>query len=120
MWLKHRSATLSSTVYRVAVGGAEFVRIFRVANLAFSIGKLQELGFHVYGFDERGESTLYETKFEEKAVLVIGAEGQGLRDRTKKSCDSLVRISGGREGLESLNAGVAASVALGEVFRQRM
>ena len=69
------------------------------------------------GLDERGEKTLAETVFPEKIVFVVGAEGEGLRPKTKKYCDALVRIPGGREGLESLNAGVATAVAVAEILR---
>jgi 23S rRNA (guanosine2251-2'-O)-methyltransferase len=117
--LKHRSADISPLVARVAVGGAEFVDFFRVTNLARSLELLKELGFWIYGLDERGEKTLAETEFDERTVLVVGAEGEGLRQRTKQTCDVLVRIPGGRPGLESLNAGVATAVALAEVFRVR-
>jgi 23S rRNA (guanosine2251-2'-O)-methyltransferase len=119
LWLKNRSVDLSPTVSRVAVGGAEFVRLFRVTNLARSLGTLKELGFWVYGLDERGERTLSQVGFEGKVALVVGAEGEGLRQRTKESCDELVRIAGGRRGVESLNAGVAAAVAMAEVLRDR-
>ena len=115
--LKNRSTDISPTVTRIAVGGAEFVKIFRVINLARSLDKLKKLGFWVYGLDERGEKTLAETDFDEKTVFVVGAEGEGLRLRTSKFCDALVRIPGGRPGLESLNAGVATAVALAEFFR---
>ena len=115
--LKHRAAELSPLVARVAVGGAELVEVFRITNLARSLAFLKDLGFWVYGLDERGEQTLAETAFDEKAVVVVGAEGEGLRRRTKESCDVLVRIPGGRPGLESLNAGVATAIAVYEVFR---
>jgi 23S rRNA (guanosine2251-2'-O)-methyltransferase len=115
--LKNRSAELTPLVARVAVGGAEFVKVFRVTNLARSLEILKEHGFWIYGLDERGEKSLAETDFDEKTVLVVGAEGEGLRHRTKQICDVLVSIPGGRPGLESLNAGVATAVALGEVFR---
>jgi 23S rRNA (guanosine2251-2'-O)-methyltransferase len=117
--LKNRSAELTPLVARVAVGGAEFVKVFRVTNLARSLEILKEHGFWIYGLDERGEKSLAETDFDEKTVLVVGAEGEGLRHRTKQICDVLVSIRGGRPGLESLNAGVATAVALGEVFRSR-
>jgi 23S rRNA (guanosine2251-2'-O)-methyltransferase len=117
--LKNRSAELTPLVARVAVGGAEFVKVFRVTNLARSLEILKEHGFWIYGLDERGEKSLAETDFDEKTVLVVGAEGEGLRHRTKQICDVLVSIRGGRTGLESLNAGVATAVALGEVFRSR-
>lgn len=115
--LKDRSADISPLVARVAVGGADLVDVFRVTNLARSLEALKELGFWVYGLDERGEKTLAEAEFEARTVLVVGAEGEGLRRRTQETCDMLVRIPGGRRGLESLNAGVASAVALAEVFR---
>ncbi len=115
--LRNRSTDLSPTVTRVAVGGAEFVKIFKVTNLARSLEALKKLRFWVYGLDERGEKTLAETDFDDKTVFVVGAEGEGLRLRTSKFCDALIRIPGGRHGLESLNAGVATAVALAERFR---
>jgi 23S rRNA (guanosine2251-2'-O)-methyltransferase len=117
--LKNRAAEISPLVARVAVGGAELVRTFRITNLARSLEILQGMGFWVYGLDERGERTLAETEFDAKVVLVVGAEGEGLRQRTRTTCDALVRIPGGQPGLESLNAGVATAVALAELFRNR-
>lgn len=110
--LKNRSADVTPSVVRVAVGGAEYVKIFKVINLARSLDMLKELGFSVYGLDERGERTLDEIEFGGKNVLVLGAEGEGLRQRTKKFSDVLVRIPAGRPGVESLNVAVAAAVAL--------
>lgn len=116
--MKNRSAEVTPLVARVAVGGAEFVDLFRVTNLARSLEILKELGFWIYGLDERGSGTLAETAFDRRTVLVVGAEGEGLRQRTKQTCDVLVRIAGGRKGLESLNAGVATAVAIAEVVRK--
>jgi len=115
--LRDRSVDVSSEVVRYAVGGAEFVKIFRVTNLSQGLDVLKNLGFEVIGLDERGEKTLAETVCPEKIVFVVGAEGEGLREKTKKYCDALVRIPGGRPGLESLNAGVATAVAAAEIFR---
>ena len=117
--LKNRSAEVTPLVARVAVGGAELVDTYRVTNLARSLETLKQLGFWVYGLDERGPATLAQTEFDSRAVLVVGAEGEGLRHRTRQFCDALVQIPGGRPGLESLNAGVATAVALSEVFRSR-
>jgi 23S rRNA (guanosine2251-2'-O)-methyltransferase len=113
--LKNRSAELTPKVSRIAVGGAEFLDVFRVTNLARSLDILREYGYWVYGLDERGERTLRETDFAAQSVLVVGAEGQGLRQRTRTKCDALVRIPGGGEGIESLNAAVATAVALAEL-----
>jgi 23S rRNA (guanosine2251-2'-O)-methyltransferase len=117
--LKNRSAEVTSLVARVAVGGAELVDTYRVTNLARSLERLKDMGYWIYGLDEHGPSTLAETEFDARVVLVVGAEGEGLRLRTRQICDALVRIPGGRRGLESLNAGVATAVALAEVFRGR-
>ncbi len=115
--LRDRAADISSEVVRQAVGGVEFVKIFRVTNLSQSLEALKDFGFFVVGLDERGEKTLAETAFPEALALVVGAEGDGLRAKTKKYCDALVRIPGGRRGVESLNAGVATAIALAEIFR---
>jgi 23S rRNA (guanosine2251-2'-O)-methyltransferase len=117
--LKNRSAEVTPLVARVAVGGAELVDTYRVTNLARSLDTLKQLGFWIYGLDERGPATLAQTDFDPRTVLVVGAEGEGLRQRTRQFCDALVRIPGGRQGLESLNAGVATAVALSELFRGR-
>jgi 23S rRNA (guanosine2251-2'-O)-methyltransferase len=117
--LKNRSAELTPKVARIAVGGAELVDVYRVTNLARSLDILREYGYWVYGLDERGPSTLRDTDFDSQSVLVVGAEGQGLRQRTRTKCDALVRIPGGRDGLESLNAAVATSIALAEIAARR-
>jgi 23S rRNA (guanosine2251-2'-O)-methyltransferase len=113
--LKNRSAELTPKVARIAVGGAEFVDVYQVINLARSLDTLRGCGYWVYGLDERGSGTLGETEFDPQSVLVVGAEGQGLRQRTRTKCDALVRIPGGREGVESLNAAVATAIALAEM-----
>ncbi len=115
--LKDRAASLTTEVLRVASGGAEFVRIFNVTNLVRTLRTLKDLGYWIYGLDERGTSTTTETDFSEQAVLVVGAEGEGLRRLTKETCDFLVKIAGGRDGIESLNAAVATSIAIAAVKR---
>jgi 23S rRNA (guanosine2251-2'-O)-methyltransferase len=118
--LKNRSAELTPKVARIAVGGAEFVDVYRVINLARSLDTLRGQGYWVYGLDERGERTIRETDFDPQSVLVVGAEGQGLRQRTRTKCDALVRIPGGRQGVESLNAAVATAIALAEMAPARV
>lgn len=115
--MKNRSVSLTPTVVRYAVGAAEFVKVFRVTNISRAMADLKGLGYWVYGMDERGEKTLAQTAFSEKVVIVVGAEGEGLREKTRKYCDMMVRIPGGRVGVESLNAGVAATVAMAEFYR---
>lgn len=117
VFLKNRSVGLSSTVVRYAVGGAEFVDLFEVTNLSQSLETLKDFGFWAYGLDERGRKTLAQMEFAQKSIFVIGAEGEGLRRKTVAYCDELVRIPGGRQGVESLNAAVATAIALYEFAR---
>ncbi len=117
MVMRNRSVDISPTVVRYAVGGAEFVNLFMVTNLSRTLKDLKGVGYWAYGLDERGECTLARADFAARTAFVVGAEGQGLRPKTRKYCDQLVRIPGGREGVESVNAGIAASVAMAEFFR---
>jgi 23S rRNA (guanosine2251-2'-O)-methyltransferase len=117
--MRHRSADITPEVQRLAVGGAEFADIYKITNLADTIDELKEFGFRVFGLDERGEKTLAQTQFPEKTVLVVGAEGEGLRRKTREHCDELIRIPGGRPAVESLNASIAATIALYELCRLR-
>jgi len=119
VWLKNRAVDVDSTVTRVAVGATELVKLFRVTNLARSLELLKERGFWVYGFDERAAKTLAETEFDAKTVIIIGAEGEGMRLRTKLHCDELVRIPGGRPGVENLNAAVAAGIVMARIAPAR-
>jgi 23S rRNA (guanosine2251-2'-O)-methyltransferase len=114
---RHRSAEVTPEVVMIASGGAEFLRIYQVTNLARALEILKEveIGYWVDGLDAEGAESIFDADFGRKTVIVIGAEGQGLRLKTKKCCDVLVRIPGGCEGVECLNAGVAASVALSEI-----
>lgn len=118
--MRNRAVDLSQTVVRYAVGGAEFVKIFTVTNLSQTLEDLKDLGYWAYGLDERGKRTLAQCEFPEKTAFVVGAEGEGLRPKTRKYCDELLRIPGGRPGVESLNAGVAATVAMAEYFRLKV
>jgi 23S rRNA (guanosine2251-2'-O)-methyltransferase len=113
--LRHSAAQITPEVVRFASGGAEFMRIYEVTNLAQTIKSLKDLGYWIYGLDERGPVTIWETNFADRTTLVMGAEGEGLRRLTKENCDYLVSIPGRREGLESLNVGVATSIALAEI-----
>lgn len=119
IYMKNRAATPTPEVVRFAVGGAEFIDHYCVANLANAIDSLRDLGFNVLGMDERGTGTLADFDLEIPTAFVIGAEGEGLRPKTRDHCSDLVRIPGGRKGLESLNAAVAATVALYEYARLR-
>jgi 23S rRNA (guanosine2251-2'-O)-methyltransferase len=117
LYMKNRAATPTAEVVRFAVGGAEMIDMYQVTNVAQSLEALKDLGFNVLGMDERGKRSLAQHDLGQKTAFVIGAEGEGLRNKTRQYCSDLVRIPGGMEGVESLNAAVATTIALYEFAR---
>ncbi len=115
---QRRAAGITSTVMKVAAGALENMAIARVVNLNQAIIKLKDAGFWIYGTTADTDNMLHQTNFSGSVGLVIGSEGQGLSQSTEKNCDQLVAIPlSGKT--PSLNASVAAAIALYEVFRQR-
>ena len=116
---KDRSCGITSVVDKVSAGAAEHLTICRVTNLARSIEILKQSGFWIYGLasDEGGES-LFKADMSGHVALIVGSEGEGLRQRTRELCDFLLTIP--MYGtVSSLNAASASAVALFEVVRQR-
>ena len=115
---QRRAAGITSTVMKVAAGALENMAIARVVNLNQAIIKLKDAGFWIYGTTADTDTMLHQTNFSGSVGLVIGSEGEGLSQSTEKNCDQLVAIPlVGKT--PSLNASVAAAIALYEVFRQR-
>lgn len=115
---KRRAVGITSTVMKVAAGALENMAIARVTNLNQAIAQLKEDGFWIYGTTADTDNLLHQINFSGSVGLVIGSEGKGLSQLTEKNCDQLVAIPlVGRT--PSLNASVAAAIALYEVFRQR-
>lgn len=115
---KDKSASLNDVARKVACGAAETVPLIRVTNLARTLKKLQELGLWVAGADGSAEYTLYEQQLTGPRVIVMGAEGTGMRRLTRETCDELVSIPM-HGAVSSLNVSVATGVVLFEVQRQR-
>jgi 23S rRNA (guanosine2251-2'-O)-methyltransferase len=115
---QRRAVGVTSTVMKVAAGALENMAIARVVNLNQAIAKLKEAGFWIYGTTANTDQMLHKTNFSGAVGLVVGSEGSGLSELTEKNCDQLVAIPlVGKT--PSLNASVAAAIALYEVFRQR-
>jgi 23S rRNA (guanosine2251-2'-O)-methyltransferase len=115
---KDHAAPINATVSKVASGAADHVPYLMVTNLARALGELKEAGFSVVGLADESEASLYEAELAGPLALVLGAEGSGLRQLTKKTCDKLVNIPM-LGAVESLNVSVAAGVCLYEAVRQR-
>lgn len=115
---KDHAVGLNATVAKVASGAAETVPYLMVTNLARTLGELKERDIRVIGTSEDAEKTLYDIDLSGPVALVLGAEGSGLRQLTRRHCDELVRIPMAG-AVESLNVSVAAGVCLFEALRQR-
>lgn len=118
---QRRSAQVTTAAWKASAGALARMPVARVGNLVHSLTDLQRQGYFVIGLDGAadGEITdLDQDLVRGPLVLVVGSEGTGLARLTAETCDLLVRIPiGGRT--ESLNASVAAGIALYEVGRRR-
>jgi len=115
---KDRAASLNATVRKVAAGAADTTPIATVTNLARSLKLLKEAGLWIVGADMTGEKLAWEADLRGPMALVLGSEGDGLRDLTRKTCDFLVRLPQAGT-VESLNVSVACGMLLHEAMRQR-
>jgi 23S rRNA (guanosine2251-2'-O)-methyltransferase len=115
---KDHAAGINATVAKVASGAAETVPYFMVTNLARTMGELKERSIWCIGAADDAPKTLYQADFKGPVALVLGAEGAGMRQLTRKTCDELVAIPM-RGAVESLNVSVASGVCLYEALRQR-
>lgn len=114
---KNRSVAVNETVIKTSAGAISNMKIARVTNINYVISDLKQRGIWVYGF-EAGKNIMYQTNLKGPIAIVIGSEGEGISELTKKRCDDIVSIPlAGR--VNSLNASVACGVALFEVVRQR-
>lgn len=116
--LRDRAAPVNAAVVRASAGATEHARIARVTNLARALAQLAERDIVTIGLDASAERTLAETDLTVPLALVVGSEGRGLRRLVRQGCTTLARIP--MVGpISSLNASVAAAIALYEVARQR-
>ena len=115
---ERRAAGLTETVARAAAGALEHLPVARVVNLVRAMEELKESGYWLIGLDERAERNHTEVDFTGAVGLVLGGEGKGLHDLTRKRCDFLISIP--TQGpVRALNVSVAAGVVLFEAVRQR-
>lgn len=115
---KDRAAQLTATVRKVAAGAAETTPVVAVTNLVRCLGLLKKGGLWVVGAEGRADKRPQDVDLCTGTVLVLGAEGTGLRQLTRQSCDFLVRLPQ-LGAVESLNVSVAAGMLLYEAVRQR-
>ncbi|SDI57029.1 23S rRNA Gm-2251 2'-O-methyltransferase [Pseudomonas flavescens] len=115
---KDKSATLTPVVRKVACGAAEVIPLVAVTNLARSLEKLQQRGLWIVGTAGEAEQELFQQDMTGPTVLIMGAEGKGMRRLTREHCDYLVKLPMAGS-VSSLNVSVATGICLFEALRQR-
>ena len=119
LWPEHHSAPLSPAMVRASAGAVEHARLVRVPQLAEALGALHdEHAFEIVGLDANGDHELGTRTYPDRIVLVVGAEGKGLRKGVKRACNGLMRLPMAGP-IASLNASVAAALALYGVLSAR-
>jgi 23S rRNA (guanosine2251-2'-O)-methyltransferase len=108
---RRHSPPMNGVLAKSASGALELVPVALVQNLARTMAELEAQGIRLVGLDGEAEARLEDESFAGPCAIVLGAEGRGLRDLTRETCDRLVRIT--TEGpIASLNVSNAAAVAL--------
>jgi len=115
---KDRSATPTPAVSKTSAGAIEHVCLIRVTNMVDTIKVLKQHGVWIVGLDKGADKNVYSSDLTGSIAMVIGGEEKGIRPLVKKNCDFLVSIPQVGQ-VNSLNASVAAAIAMYEAFRQR-
>jgi 23S rRNA (guanosine2251-2'-O)-methyltransferase len=115
---ERRAAGLTDTVARASAGALAHLPVAKVTNLARAMEELREAGYWLIGLDESAEKNYTQADFSSPVGIVLGGEGKGLHELTRKRCDFVVSIPT-TGPVKSLNVSVAAGVVLFEVLRQR-
>ena len=116
---ERRSAEVTPAVCKASAGAVEHLRIARVRNLADFLGEAKAAGAWTYGAAAEARTPYRSPDYRGKVVLVMGAEGKGLRPRVAAACDDLVALPM-RGHVGSLNVSAAAAVLLYEILQQRL
>src|SRR5271167_993432 len=115
---ERRAAGLTDTVARASAGALAHLPVAKVTNFARAMEELKEAGYWLVGLEEEGQKSYTEVDYSSSTGIVMGSEGKGLHELTRKRCDFLVSLPTSGP-VRSLNVSVAAGIMLFEVVRQR-
>jgi 23S rRNA (guanosine2251-2'-O)-methyltransferase len=115
---ERRAAGLTDTVARASAGALSHLPVAKVTNLVRTMEELKEAGYWLIGLDESAEQNYTQADYTSPVGIVLGGEGKGLHELTRKRCDFVVSLPTSGP-VKSLNVSVAAGVVLFEVLRQR-
>jgi 23S rRNA (guanosine2251-2'-O)-methyltransferase len=118
VWGEHASAPLSLATFRASAGAVEHARLCRVPSLATALADARAAGVQVVGLEPQADRALRDIDLSGPTLLVLGSEGEGMSRSVRRSLSCSARLAqSGRIG--SLNASVAAAIALYEASNQR-
>lgn len=116
---RHRAAEVTPSAAKASAGAVEHLPIAQVRNLADALGEAKQAGCWVYGAAGSDDAVPYDQpEYDGGVVLVMGAEGTGLRDRVTATCDALIALPL-RGAIDSLNVGAAGAALLYAILQQR-
>jgi 23S rRNA (guanosine2251-2'-O)-methyltransferase len=115
---ERRAAGLTDAVARASAGALAHLPVAKVTNLARAMEELKEAGYWLVGLDEEGQKNYTEVDYSSPTGIVMGSEGKGLHELTRKRCDFVVSLPT-TGPVKSLNVSVATGVVLFEAIRQR-
>ncbi len=115
---KRRAVGLTAAVAKASTGAIEHVPVARVTNLARTMEELKEKGIWIIGTDAKGKQDFRQMDAKMPLAIVIGSEGKGIGRLISEKCDFLIRLPMVGK-VTSLNASVAASLLMYEVYRKR-
>lgn len=115
---ERRAVGVTGTVAKASAGASEWLPIARVTNISRTIEELKRRNVWTVALDERGTQMHDETDFNMDVAVVLGAEGGGVHDLVRKTCDFVVKVPMLGK-VPSLNVSVAAAVVMYEIVRQR-
>ena len=115
---EHRAAGLTPAVDKTSAGAVEFIPVAQVTNLTRTMEDLKKRGLWCIGLDSTATQRFDQANLTGPIALVVGNEGKGISRLVKEHCDALITLPM-RGHIGSLNASVAGSIALYEIWRQR-
>jgi 23S rRNA (guanosine2251-2'-O)-methyltransferase len=115
---ERKGALVDESVIRASTGTVFRIPLVKAGNLSQAMQQLKDAGFWIYGLDAQGETSVFDMDWPRRTVLVLGNETKGLRPNIAKNCDALVSIPLAND-LESLNAAMAAGIALFQIAHGR-
>lgn len=118
IFCEHNAPKENATIIKASSGTIESADLFVVTNFSNLIEKLKKIDYWCIGLDGNSQHKITEIRDYKNVALIIGSEGNGIRDLVKKNCDILAKIEIDKE-VESLNASVAASIALYELSQRK-